>query len=113
MEGLLCSQLEDFYRLCNYCSPNVSIEQFEHKGAVNDSIGEDIILGDLNAESSQWDSPVTDRKGGLLCDLIAEMDIMIFNDGITPTFSRGFSSSYIEVTLASPEVARKFLSWNV
>ena len=45
--------------------------------------------------------------------MIASMNLVVINDGKHPTFDTGARSSYIDVTIATPKVARRFASWGV
>nr|CAI5830343.1 unnamed protein product [Callosobruchus analis] len=75
--------------------------------------GEALVLGYLNAKSIDWGSPTTDRRGRILCEWLAAMDMIVINDGLIPTFSRRGSQSFIDVTFATQALSRKVLNWEV
>nr|CAI5852382.1 unnamed protein product [Callosobruchus analis] len=54
-----------------------------------------------------------DGRGRLLEEWMSELDLVVLNEGNTPTFQRGGYSSYIDVTLASQNAARWCKSWAV
>nr|CAI5854663.1 unnamed protein product [Callosobruchus analis] len=116
-EGIVALGLKSVVLLCGYCSPNSSIEEFEdflrniklhlrHKGNY-------IVMGDFNAKSALWGSPVTDRRGRILSEWISAMNLVVLNEGDTPTFQRYNNSSFIDVTFASQKVAKDVNSWSV
>lgn len=59
-----------------------------------------LITGDFNAKSPEWGSPVEDQRGRLLAEFIAPMDMTVANTGVEPSFVRGASRSWIDVTMA-------------
>lgn len=74
---------------------------FEHGDA-------SIIVGDLNAKSRLWRSPVNDARGEVIAGIAADREFVALNDG-TPTrldHARG-SASHIDVTFASSRLAAK------
>nr|CAI5829680.1 unnamed protein product [Callosobruchus analis] len=72
-----------------------------------------IILGDFNAKSREWGSPIEDRRGMYLAEYMAALDIVAHNTGGTPTFQRGSSESFIDITLSTQSVAKKITNWKV
>ncbi|KAJ8933803.1 hypothetical protein NQ314_013775 [Rhamnusium bicolor] len=75
--------------------------------------GEVIILGDLKAKAQEWGSPQTDARGRILCDWIATLNMVVQNDGDTPTCVRPNGESYIDITLTTQGAARKITQWKV
>nr|CAI5853259.1 unnamed protein product [Callosobruchus analis] len=76
--------------------------------------GQDVIvLGDLNAKAVDWGSPVTDKRGRILCEWLSAYNMVVLNDGLRPTFRRRESNSYIDVTIASQELAGNIRGWEV
>nr|CAI5847919.1 unnamed protein product [Callosobruchus analis] len=61
----------------------------------------------------QWGSPVNDKRGHLLAEWLAGQNLIVINHGDTPTFQRGLSSSFIDITLATHKAAGKILEWKV
>nr|CAI5829037.1 unnamed protein product [Callosobruchus analis] len=76
--------------------------------------GQEVIaLGDLNAKAVDWGSPVTDKRGRILCEWLSAYNKVVLNDGLRPTFRRRESNSYIDVTIASQELAGNIRGWEV
>ncbi|XP_023310320.1 uncharacterized protein LOC108917090 [Anoplophora glabripennis] len=117
-EGYICIELRKCRIYCCYSSPNISLDRFKANldGVMEDSRktdGETIILGDLNVKSPQWGSDVTDPRGEYLMEWLAATDMTTLNTGETPTFSRGNSVSFIDVTCATANIAKKINKWQV
>nr|CAI5847758.1 unnamed protein product [Callosobruchus analis] len=116
--GYVRLRLSDINIFCCYCSPNIRLEEYEsYLEALFEDVastrGETIILGDLNAKSIDWGAPSTDRRGKILCEWLATMDMVVMNDGLLPTFSRRTSQSFIDVTFATQELAKNISKWEV
>lgn len=63
-----------------------------------------IIAGDMNGKSPHWGSPISDARGECITDWFAGMDIVEINTGVIPTFQRGDSYSFIDITGATPKI---------
>lgn len=94
---------KELLMICGYFSPNLAKEEYERK--LDETMEfcrtlkeEFVIAGDMNAKSPQWGSPISDARGEYLADWFAGMDIVVHNTGGTPTFRRGDSFSFIDVT---------------
>jgi hypothetical protein len=101
-----------------YISPNVDLDFFESRlddlqELVKDCVGDIVIAGDLNAKSAEWGSPVENRRGTLLSEWVARNRMVVHNQGIRPTFMRGNSHSYIDVTISNGKAAKKIQRWQV
>nr|CAH7763998.1 unnamed protein product [Callosobruchus chinensis] len=70
-----------------------------------------LILGDFNAKSSLWGPQPTDIRGNYLAEWIAVLNLVVHNSGDKPTFLRGLSMSFIDVTLLSQSLATKISKW--
>nr|CAI5820275.1 unnamed protein product [Callosobruchus analis] len=68
---------------------------------------------DFNAKSREWGSPIEDRRGMYLAEYMAALDIVAHNTDGTPTFQRGSSESFIDITLSTQSVAKKITNWKV
>jgi hypothetical protein len=107
------------YRIYScYFSPNDEISKFEHdinalELSVRSSRKELIITGDLNSKSSAWGESRSDRRGDVVCEFLAANDLILLNRGNEPTFHRGSSSSIIDLTLATPAIAKTVKDWAV
>ncbi|XP_075988994.1 uncharacterized protein LOC142984972 [Anticarsia gemmatalis] len=102
-----------------YFSPNRSLAEFEIfldsvRAAVSRrSPGPIVVLGDFNAKSRAWGCPVTDGRGeavqvwGLLSGL------SLLNMGTAHTCVRHNGGSVVDLSFASPVVARRVVGWRV
>lgn len=117
-EGFVKVLFEDWLLVGCYISPNVSIQIFKDfidsvMTQLRDHRGEAILAGDLNAKSVLWGSPYSDARGDYISEWAAELNLVICNTGKTPTFERGTSSSFIDVTGATAKIAKKIRGWEV
>nr|CAI5860539.1 unnamed protein product [Callosobruchus analis] len=71
------------------------------------------LVDDLNVKSLQWGSPTADKRGLYLSDWIAESELVVHNTGNTPTFSRGLTQSYIDLTIYTSNLAKDIAKWEV
>lgn len=60
-----------------------------------------------------WGSAAFNWRGRLLEDWIAERDLCVVNIGSTPTCVRPQGSSVIDITISSPELFSRIVSWKV
>uniref|UniRef100_A0A2S2NQQ6 Reverse transcriptase domain-containing protein n=1 Tax=Schizaphis graminum TaxID=13262 RepID=A0A2S2NQQ6_SCHGA len=101
-----------------YYSPNVTLAEYNLflnrlESSVRGSDGPVLIAGDFNAKRPEWGSPITDQRGDALAELAASLDLHVCNTGGCPTFVRGASESYIDVTFASRSIWQKISNWRV
>jgi len=94
-----------------YISPNCRPEEFNdfleqlHSSA-REATTEVIVSGDFNAHHSQvWGSSRRDRRGEALLDMAESLNLVILNDGRTPTFPRW--KTFLDLTFATPGIIRK------
>jgi len=98
-----------------YWSPNSTfIDYLDFLNRLERSIRsertEAIITGDFNAKHTDWGSPTSEKRGEALSDLISALGLVICNKGNSSTFHKG---SIIDLTIATPNIARKVLGWRV
>lgn len=101
-----------------YISPNIPLSDFKDyidsiMTQIRDGDTEAVFAGDLNAKSALWGSPFTNDRGHYVAEWVAELNLVILNTGTTPTFERGRSQSYIDVTGATANLAGKVKDWEV
>nr|CAH7734770.1 unnamed protein product [Callosobruchus chinensis] len=72
-----------------------------------------ILLGDLNVKSPEWGSPITDDRGAYLMEWISALDLVVHNTGDEPTFVRGESTSFIDITCSTASAACDITEWRV
>lgn len=101
-----------------YISPNCSLSEFEHfldrlARSVRVQTKECVIAGDFNSKAKVFGSHVDDKRGMLLVDWLAELNLIIHNRGNASTFVRGDYGSVIDLTLSTEKIARAIRSWKV
>lgn len=111
-------ELEGYKLFCAYFFPNISIQSFtdEVRNLLEDcraSAGEYLLLRDFNAKSHLWGSPTTDVRGDIISEWTAALNLIPLNDGREPTFVRGVSKSFIDVTFAAQQLATREKNWKV
>lgn len=99
---------------CNW-SPNSTfpgyldfLARLEH--SLRSEQTEAIITGDFNAKHIDWGSPKSEQRGEALVDLISALGLVICNKENKSTFHKG---SILDLTLATPIIARKVSGWRV
>lgn len=116
--GIITIETQYFILHGCYISPNIKIEAYEeHLKKLIDLLQtyqkESVVLGDFNAKATDWGSPTTDNRGQLLTELIASRNMIVANNGNKPTFLRGDSTSYIDITFSTNKIANKIKNWEV
>ncbi|XP_070851477.1 uncharacterized protein [Drosophila suzukii] len=71
-----------------------------------------LIAGDFNARSTKWGSASTTQRGTILLEAVASLNVCLLNEGNRPTFSKSGRESTIDLTFASPGLARNCV-WRV
>lgn len=104
----------DFYSC--YAPPRMSLSEYQ---SMLDRIVQDarsrksvVITGDFNAWSTEWGSRTTNRRGQLLLEAFAPLDITLANHGKVTTFRRAGTSSIIDITFVANSLCRD-LKWRV
>jgi hypothetical protein len=72
-----------------------------------------LLMGDLNAKSAAWGSPVTDVRGAELRDWALVMGLAVVNQGRANTCVRWQGGSIVDITLATPTIADRIGDWRV
>ncbi|KAL4082648.1 hypothetical protein QTP88_029709 [Uroleucon formosanum] len=101
-----------------YWSPNCSIDEYKDfllrlELSIRNSLIPVVVAGDFNAKSRAWGSPREDPRGTLLADMLASLDAAVCNNGQSPTFVRGQSQSYIDLTFVSARILDSVSNWVV
>lgn len=102
-----------------YFSPNRTLAEFESfLGVLGALIGQTLprpvlVVGDLNAKSTAWGSPATDVRGETLEEWAMVSGLLVLNQGSVNTCVRWNGESIVDVTFASPAVARLVREWKV
>ncbi|VEN43382.1 unnamed protein product [Callosobruchus maculatus] len=108
-EGFVWLEMQEIVMYGCYISPNVGIER-ESMRRHNKEI---IVGGDFNAKSYLWCSKIEDKRGEILADWMGQDDLVVHNQGDSPTFVRGASTSYIDITFSTKQIAKHIMNWKV
>ncbi|XP_070067099.1 uncharacterized protein [Drosophila virilis] len=99
-----------------YIPPSIPLAEYT---AIIEDIAQDahgkspvIIAGDFNAWATEWGSSRTTPRGTILLDIFASLNVCLLNIGTRSTYSKAGRESLIELTFASPDVARD-AKWHV
>lgn len=117
--GFVAAKWIDIVIVGIYFSPNKSLIEFESfLGGLGAFIGQYLpcsvlILGDFNAKSPAWGSPVTNARGEELEEWTALMGLVVVNRGSVQTCIRQNGGSIVDITLSCPSVARRITGWRV
>lgn len=115
-EGVLTISFASFDLVCCYVTPNCPDRDFvefvnnldKRIKAGNRSF---ILLGDFNAKSPMWGSPISDRRGDVLAEAATTLGAVPINVPNMPTFVRGSSQTYIDVTFISDTLLTHAAGW--
>lgn len=73
-----------------------------------------LLAGDFNAKNPIWGGDLLDNRGRQIEDFIASNNIIICNNRDSlPTFQRGDTRSWIDITLTDNRNFNKILDWTV
>lgn len=70
-----------------------------------------ILGGDFNAKSPAWGYPNQNDRGASLLEWVVVNELVVSNKGNTPTFQRGASSSFLDITMAGAGVCSTIENW--
>lgn len=117
-DGYVCLQWQEWCLYGCYCSPNIPLGDYEAyvdtlMRSVKSKNVSAVIAGDFNAKAPLWGSPVLDKRGTYLMEWAAELNLSVVNVGDTPTFERGESASFIDITWATSDMMRHVGGWKV
>ncbi|CAB0028687.1 unnamed protein product, partial [Trichogramma brassicae] len=117
--GFVSARLGDVVVVGVYFSPNRTLGEFEtfladvevevrrsHPRLV-------LVAGDLNAKSTAWGSPATCGRGEALEEWLIALGLCVVNRGVANTCVRLQGGSIVDVTFASPSLARRIQGWHV
>ncbi|XP_026327647.1 uncharacterized protein LOC113235940 [Hyposmocoma kahamanoa] len=102
-----------------YFSPNRSLAQFQafletlERTVRRAAPTRVLVLGDFNAKSAAWGSPVTNARGPELENWAAVLGLAILNRGHANTCVRRNGGSIVDVTFATPSLAARVSGWQV
>ncbi|KAM3960856.1 putative 115 kDa protein in type-1 retrotransposable element R1DM [Aphomia sociella] len=102
-----------------YFSPNRSLSDFED---FLDGLGTVLrlysarpvlVMGDFNAKSAAWGSPVTDARGRDLEEWATTADLTVLNRGSVATCVRWQGESIVDISFANAAAAHRVRNWYV
>ncbi|XP_029675536.1 uncharacterized protein LOC115243021 [Formica exsecta] len=102
-----------------YISPNINLAHFEERlESIGECIGRclprpTIIAGDFNAKSALWGSPLNNRRGEILEDWAAALNLCILNTGIRNTCIRPQGEFIVDLTWATLAAVHLVNGWEV
>ncbi|XP_044754968.1 uncharacterized protein LOC123313923 [Coccinella septempunctata] len=116
-KGYIRLVLPDLHVYAVYISPNVSFTYFKRTldeifECVEQNPEKSIIMGDINAKSQTWGSPIIDERREYVDEWLSQLGWVAANNG-DHTFERGSSKTHIDVTLTSESVFRRIRDWTV
>lgn len=112
--------LEDFRIYSCYFSPNRKIEEYKlFLDSLEDSIRAApnitnlIVTGDFNAHARVWGSNENCHRGNLVLEFMGALNLITINDGVAPTWVRGQSQSFLDLTIVSTHMISRMNHWEV
>lgn len=117
--GLIAARVGELVVVGVYFSPNRVLAEFEaFLVEMETLVGQSrprpvIVVGDLNVKSMAWGSRTTDARGRAVEEWLAEAGLCVLNQGTENTCVRRRGGSVIDVTFATPEMARRVRDWEV
>lgn len=111
-------EMKDAFFFSCYVSPNVQSEVLENmldniRDIIKDAKKPTIICGDFNAKSTGWQEKITNLRGSILEEWMAENDLCVLNVGNTPTFQRNESESIIDLSIINTKYTNWITDWHV
>jgi hypothetical protein len=117
--GYVTVEWAEMVVVCVYVSPNSGLAAFAD---FLDGFGECVrrcfprqvlVLGDINAYSSQWGNARTTTRGRMLSDWAAGLGLLLVNRGSASTCVAWRGSSVVDITWATSDVYRRIRNWRV
>ncbi|XP_008213909.1 uncharacterized protein LOC103317505 [Nasonia vitripennis] len=101
-----------------YLSPNNSAREYEDKLKVLEDVARDltgdvIVAGVFNARAIERGMPATNRRGRLILQMTARIELEVINDGNVHTRRPGFGNSIPDITLAKDRMLTRLRGWRV
>jgi hypothetical protein len=119
-EGFVWVDIGEAVLYSCYVSPNIPDSRFEdYLANLERSVGSwgvgriVVVAGDFNSASVEWGSSFSNSRGNALLEVIARRDMVILNDGISPTFRRRGQQSFLDLTLCSGHASHRVHGWRV
>ncbi|CAH2098002.1 unnamed protein product [Euphydryas editha] len=117
--GYVVAACGEYVLVGTYFSPNRSLAEFEiflddvRAAVCRQSPRAVIVLGDFNAKSRAWGNPTTDARGRAVQAWALLSGLSLLNRGNANTCVRLSGGSVVDLSFASPAVARGVTDWRV
>lgn len=72
-----------------------------------------IVTRDFNAHARVWVSRSTCHRGNLVLEFMEALNLITKNDGVSPTWTRGQSQSFLDLTMVSTHMIGRMTHWEV
>ncbi|XP_046608789.1 uncharacterized protein LOC124299570 [Neodiprion virginianus] len=118
-DDYVCARVGAVTYVSIYLTPNCAAAEFRAKVALledglRDLPGDLVVAGDLNARAVEWGMTATNRRGRLLLEMAARLDLVVANTGDVPTYRRpGFGDSIPDVTMTTDRTLPRIGRWRV
>lgn len=116
--GFAYIESEEFTIYSCYSSGNDEIDELlttltEIGNIIRFKNQEAIVAGDFNAKSPKWGMNITDRRGYVMTEWTAANNLVIANQGMTPTFKRQGYTSILDLTIVTENLKPRVTKWEV
>ncbi|XP_066247231.1 uncharacterized protein [Euwallacea similis] len=116
-DGFIALFGEEYTIIAGYISPNCTMERFDRylndlQQVATGQHGELILIGDFNANSSDWGASIEDARGGALSQMVGALEMVALNTG-EPTFVRRNQKTCIDVTFGSLGLVNHSTDWQI
>ncbi|XP_050358311.1 uncharacterized protein LOC126778732 [Nymphalis io] len=117
--GYVVAEWGEYVVVGTYFSPNRSLVEFEtYLGSLRAAVARQsmkpiLVLGDLNAKSRAWGNPATNLRGRAVQVWALLSGLSLLNKGQAHTCVRHNGGSVVDVSFATPVVARRVSEWRV
>ena len=118
-DGFVWVEINGVTYVSCYFTPNESIADFVTKlHYLEDTLQEMktnlVVAGDFNARAVEWGMPQTDSRGQKILDMASRLELIVLNEGNTPTFRRpGYTQTIPDVSFATEDIAAQVSNWKV
>lgn len=101
-----------------YLTPNCTAAELDRKlaaleDAIRDIAGEMILAGDVNARAVEWGATTTNKRGRLLLEMAARLELTVANSGQTTTYRGPRGESIPDVTFVTDRLLPTVKKWRV
>nr|CAI5831907.1 unnamed protein product [Callosobruchus analis] len=103
-EGFVWLEMQEVVTYGCYRSPNIGIERYLK------------FLNDLRGNMRRHNKQIIvgeDKRGEILADWMGQNNLVVYNQRDYPTFVKGASASYIDITLSTKQIAKHIVKWQV